>query len=84
MTQPNEPTQLPTAAWKARPPAIVNKKGGRLMWDKQTQPEKHVCIFEMEHKGHVFTAEIVCMVCGVYLSAQQDRPPGTRQGRTGA
>jgi len=45
--------------------------------------DKHVCIFEMEHKGHVFTAEIVCMVCGVYLSAQQDRQPGTRRGRTG-
>ena len=54
------------------------------MWDPRTQPGKHVCIFEMEHKGRVFTAEVVCMLCGVYLSAQQDRPPDTGQGRTGA
>jgi len=50
------------------------------MWDKRTQAGKHVCIFEMERKGHLFTAEIICMLCGVYLSAQQDRPPSTRQG----
>ena len=50
---------------------------------KQTHLGKqHVCIFEMERKGKVFTAEVVCMVCGIYLSAQQDRPAGTRQGRT--
>jgi hypothetical protein len=52
------------------------------MSNKQTQPGKHVCIFEMERKGHVFTAEIVCMVCGVYLSSQHDRPLGTRRFQT--
>ena len=49
----------------------------------QPQSGKHVCIFELERKGALFTAEVVCTVCGVYLSSQQDRPPGTRQGRTG-
>ena len=44
---------------------------------------KHVCIFELERKGALLTAEVVCTVCGVYLSSQQDRPPGKRQGRTG-
>lgn len=45
------------------------------------QPQsKHVCIFELERKGALITAEVVCMVCGVYLSSQQDRPPGIRQG----
>ncbi len=49
------------------------------------QPEsgKHVCIFELERKGALFTTEVVCTVCGVYLSSQQDRAPATRQGRTG-
>ena len=48
---------------------------------RSNQPyfSKHTCIFELEHKGTVFTAEVVCMVCGVYLSSQQDRPLGTRQ-----
>jgi len=41
-------TQLPTASWKARPPAIVNGTGGRRKLDKQSQPGKHVCIFEIE------------------------------------
>ena len=48
------------------------------------QSGKHVCIFELERKGTLFTAEVVCTVCGVYLSSQQDRPPGTSQGRTGS
>ena len=48
-----------------------------------TQVCKHTCIFELERKRTVFTGEVVCTVCGVYLSSQQDRPPGTRQGRTG-
>jgi hypothetical protein len=43
----------------------------------------HTCIFELERKGTVFTAEVICMVCGVYLSSQQDWPPGTREGRRG-
>ena len=49
----------------------------------QPQSGKHVCIFELERKDALFTGEVVCTVCGVYLSSQQDRPPGTRQGRTG-
>jgi len=49
----------------------------------QPQFSKHVCIFELERKGGLFTAEVVCTVCGVYLSSQQNWPPGTRQGRTG-
>jgi len=52
-------------------------------WSDQPQSGKHVCIFELERKGDLFTAEVVCTVCGVYLSSQQDRPPVTRQGRTG-
>ena len=47
------------------------------------QSGKHVCIFEVERKGALFTAEVVCMVCGVYLSSQQDRPASTRRGPTG-
>jgi hypothetical protein len=42
---------------------------------------KHTCIFELERKGKVFTGEVVCTACGVYLSSRQDRPLGTRQGR---
>jgi len=42
-----------------------------------------VCIFELKRKGALLTADVVCMVCGVHLSSQQDRPPGKRQGRTG-
>ena len=49
----------------------------------QSQFTQHVCIFELERKRGSFTSEVVCMVCGVYLSSQQDRPPGKRQGRTG-
>lgn len=44
----------------------------------QTQSGKHVCIFELERKGALLTAEVVCTVCGVYLSSRQDRLPGTR------
>jgi len=44
---------------------------------------KHVCIFELERKGALITADVVCTVCGVYLSSRQDRPPGKRQARTG-
>jgi hypothetical protein len=59
--------------------------GSLRMGQRSDQPQssKHVCIFELERKGAVFTAEVVCRVCGVYLSSQQDWPPGTRQGRTG-
>ena len=49
----------------------------------QPQCGKHVCIFELERKDALFTGKVVCTVCGIYLSSQQDRPPGTRQGRTG-
>jgi len=49
----------------------------------QSQSDKHVCIFELERKGALITSEVVCTVCGVYLASQQDRPPGTRRGRTG-
>jgi hypothetical protein len=61
------------------------EKGGRPMSDSAYLPKsvKHTCIFELERKRTVFTGEVVCTVCGVYLSSQQDRPPGTRQGRTG-
>ena len=41
----------------------------------QPQFTKHVCIFELERKGGLFTAEVVCTVCGVYLSSQQEWPP---------
>jgi hypothetical protein len=44
----------------------------------QPQPSKHVCIFGLERKGGLLTAEVVCTVCGVHLSSQQDRLPGTR------
>jgi hypothetical protein len=44
----------------------------------QPQSSKHVCIFELERKGALLTAEVVCTVCGVHLSSQQDRLPGTR------
>lgn len=44
----------------------------------QPQSGKHVCIFELERKGALLTSEVICTVCGVYLSSQQDRPPGTR------
>ena len=63
-------------------PIFVSLRMGQ--WSDQPPSGKHVCIFELERKGASFTAEIVCRVCGVYLSSQQDRPPGTRQGRTGA
>jgi len=45
--------------------------------------DKHVCIFELERKGTLITSAVVCTVCGVYLTSQQDRPPGTTRGRTG-
>jgi hypothetical protein len=45
-------------------------------WRAQSRFGKHVCIFDLERKGAVFTAEVVCRVCGVYLSSQQDRPQG--------
>jgi len=59
---------------------FVNKKGGRPMLNNPRSPQfsKHVCIFELERKGGLFTAEVVCTVCGAYLSSEQDRPPGTR------
>jgi len=44
---------------------------------------KHTCVFELERQGNVFTGEVVCTACGVYLSSQPDRPTGKRQGRTG-
>ena len=57
--------------------------GSLRMGHRIDQPQsKHVCIFELERKGALITAEVVCTVCGVYLSSQQDRPPGIRQGRT--
>jgi hypothetical protein len=52
------------------------------MGQRSVQFYKHVCVFELERKGGMFIAEVVCTVCGAYLSSQQDRPPGTRQGRT--
>jgi uncharacterized Zn finger protein (UPF0148 family) len=33
---------------------------------------KHVCIFELERKGASFTGEVVCTVCGAYVSSQND------------
>jgi hypothetical protein len=50
----------------------AEREGRRLMSDQHTQPGTHVCIFEMESKGPLrrfFTAEVVCRVCGVYLSS---------------
>ena len=59
--------------------------GSLRMGQRRDQPQsgKHVCIYELERKGVVFTAEVVCRVCGVYLSSQQDQPLVTREGRTG-
>ena len=34
---------------------------------------KHVCIFGLERKGALITANVVCTVCGVYLSSLPDR-----------
>ena len=53
--------------------------GSPRMGQRRGQPQfgKHTCIFELERKGALITAEVVCTVCGVYLSSQQDRPPGT-------
>jgi hypothetical protein len=30
---------------------------------------KHICIYEMERDGGSFTGDVVCMICGVKLSA---------------
>lgn len=30
---------------------------------------KHTCVFGMERKGNLFTGEVVCAACGVYLSS---------------
>jgi len=59
--------------------------GSLRMGQRRDQPQygKHVCIFELARKGAVLTAEIVCMVCGVYLSAQQDRPAGKSKAAQG-
>lgn len=59
--------------------------GSRRIGQRSDQPQssKHVCIFKLERKGALYTGEVVCTVCGLYLSSLQDRPPGTRQGRTG-
>ena len=59
---------------------------GSLLTGQRSDPlqsGKHVCIFELERKGALFTVEVVCRVCGVYLSSQEDWPPSTRLGRTG-
>jgi hypothetical protein len=44
---------------------------------RSNQPlfSKHVCIFELERKSGLFTAEVVCTVCGAYLSSQREWPP---------
>jgi len=34
-----------------------------------SKSEKHTCIFELERKGDYFTDNVVCRVCGVYLSS---------------
>jgi hypothetical protein len=39
----------------------------------QPRSSKHVCIFELERKGALLTAQVVCTVCGVNLSSQQGR-----------
>ena len=49
----------------------------------QPQFSKHVCIFELERKGGLFTAEVVCTVCGVYLSSQQEWPPAKYKAAQG-
>ena len=36
----------------------------------QLVTDKHVCIYELQRKGREFTAEVVCTVCGAYLSSQ--------------
>ena len=66
---------------------FVNKKGGRPMLNnpRSNQPQfsKHVCIFELERKGGLFTAEVVCTMCGGYLSSQQEWPPGKDKAAQG-
>jgi hypothetical protein len=47
----------------------------------QPQSGKHVCIFELERKGALFTAEVVCTVCGAYLSAGSATRHKTRPHR---
>ena len=37
--------------------------------------DKHVCIFELERKGDAFTENVVCRVCGVYLSSLEQAQP---------
>jgi hypothetical protein len=44
-------------------------------WIYPSKSEKHTCIFESERKGTVFTGEVVCTTCGVYLSALDPVPP---------
>jgi hypothetical protein len=39
-------------------------------WIYPSKSLKHTCIFEMERKGTVFTGEVVCTACGVYLSSK--------------
>jgi hypothetical protein len=34
------------------------------------QPEKHVCVYALERKGGAFTGEVVCTVCGIYLTSK--------------
>jgi hypothetical protein len=38
-------------------------------WIYPSKSEKHTCIFESERKGTVYTGEVVCTTCGVYLSS---------------
>ena len=47
-----------------------------LMGQRRDLPQsgKHVCIFKLARKGALITAEVVCTVCGAYLSSEQDRP----------
>lgn len=40
---------------------------------EQGQFRKHICIFECERKGRSFTGKVVCAVCGVYLSSEDQQ-----------
>ena len=50
--------------------------------DNRSRPDKHICIFELERKGRIFTGEVVCTVCGVYLSSKNLESAQDKQAPT--
>jgi len=43
-----------------------------------SESDKHICIFELERKGDHYTENVVCRLCGVYLSSLEQTPPQQR------